>query len=136
MPGAVGERAVRIDGLRELDRAFKLYGRGLQVGVREALETASEPVKAQAQSLALSEIRKMTLPWSRMRIGVTSRVAYIVPQERGRNTKRNSRRWARPNLTDLLLDRAMNPALDANIQNIEREIGDALDDLARMWSRV
>ena len=136
MPGAVGERTVRVEGLRELDRAFKLYGRGLEKGLREVLETAAEPVKAQAQSLALSEISHMSLPWSRMRIGVTRRTAYIVPLERGVNTRRRPARWSRPNLTGLLLDKAMLPALDANVANVEQELGDALDDLARMWARV
>jgi hypothetical protein len=136
LPGSVSEKAIRVEGLRELERAFKLYGRGMEKGLREALTAASEPVAAQAQTLALSSIRRMSLPWSRVRIGVTRRTAYIVPQERGRNTKRLPARWSRPNLTGLLLDRAYEPALEANIKKVEREIGDALDDLARMWSRV
>jgi hypothetical protein len=127
------ENAVRIEGLRELERAFKLYGRGLEKGVREALETAAEPVRTDAQSLAVSSIPNIGLPWSRMRIGVTRRTAYVAPQQRGRSTHRGRKR---PNLRGLLLDRAMQPALDQNIGNVEREIGHALDDLGRMWSRV
>lgn len=127
------ENAVRIEGLRELERAFKLYGRGMEKGLREALEAAAEPVRSDAQSLAVSSIRNIGLPWSRMRVGVTRRTAYIAPQERGRN--RNPNRF-RPNLKGLLLGRAMEPALAQNIPNVEREIGDALDDLGRMWERV
>ena len=127
--------AVRVEGLRELERAFKLYGRGLERGVREALETAAEPVRTDAQSLAVSSIPRIGIPWSRMRIGVTRRTAYIAPNERGKRTQRDPRR-GRPNLRNLLLDRAMEPALERNIRNVEREIGDALDDLGRMWSRV
>jgi hypothetical protein len=129
----MAESAVRIEGLRELERAFKLYGRGMERGIREALEAASEPVRSDAQALAVSSIRNIGIPWSRMRIGVTRRTAYIAPQERGRNTRPGRRR---PNLRGLLLDRAMQPALDRNISKVEREIGDALDDLGRMWSRV
>lgn len=129
----MAEQAVRIEGLRELDRAFKLYGRGLEKGVREALETAAEPVRLDAQSLAVSSISRIGVPWSRMRVGVTRHTAYVAPVERGRS--RNTRRF-RPNLKSLLLDRAMGPALERNISNVERELGDALDDLGRMWARV
>lgn len=127
--------AVRIEGLRELERAFKLYGRGLEKGVREALETAAEPVRLDAQSLAVANIRRIGVPWSRMRVGVTRRTAYVAPQKRGGATRLRPNS-GRPNLKGLLLDRAMEPALDRNIANVEREIGDALDDLGRMWSRV
>lgn len=131
----MAENAVRIEGLRELERAFKLYGRGLEKGVREALEAAAEPVRFDAQSLATASIRNIGIPWSRMRVGVTRRTAYVAPNERGRSTQRNPQR-GRQNLRGLLLERAMQPALDQNIANVEREIGDALDDLGRMWSRV
>lgn len=128
------ERAVRIEGLRELELAFKLYGRGMEKGVREALEAAAEPVRSDAQSLARSGLVKQSaVDWTAMRVGVTRRTAYVAPAQRGRNTPLNRRR---PKLKPRLLDRAMEPALDRNVQNVEREIGHALDDLGRMWSRV
>jgi hypothetical protein len=126
-------QAVRIEGLQELERAFRLYGNGLEKGVREALETAAEPVRTDAQALAVSSIRNIGMTWSRMRIGVTRRTAYIAPQERGRARRPNR---YRPNLKGLLLDRAMEPALTRNIPRVEQEIGAALDDLGRMWERV
>lgn len=137
MPETV--QAVRIEGLRELERAFKLYGRGLEKGVREALEAAAEPVRSDAQTLALAEIPRIslpstTVPWHRMRVGVTRRTAYVAPEMRGDKSRRGSRR--RPNFATKLLTEAMEPALARNIKNVEREIGDALDDLGRMWARV
>jgi hypothetical protein len=133
------ERAVRIEGLRELERAFRLYGRGMERGLREALEAAAEPVRADAQSLALAEIPRIqvpstTVPWHRMRVGVTRRTAYVAPEQRGDKTRRGSRR--RPNFATKLLTEAMEPALERNVQNVEREIGVALDDLGRRWERV
>jgi hypothetical protein len=133
------DKAIRIEGLRELERAFRLYGRGLEKGLREAMEAGAEVVRPDAETLALSEIRRMTLPWSRMRVGVSRRVAYVAPVERGRNTKRGriaKDRYSRPNLKPLLLDRALEPALEQNVPRVEREFSDALDDLARRWSRV
>lgn len=131
--------AVRIEGLRELERAFKLYGRGMERGVREALEAAAEPVRADAQSLALVEIPRISLPstrvpWHRMRVGVTRRTAYVAPEQRGDKSLRGTRR--RPKFASKLLTEAMEPALARNIGNVEREIGVALDDLGRMWERV
>jgi len=64
------DNAVRIEGLRELERAFKLYGKGMEKGVREALEAGAETVRPDAQTLAIS-IPRMTSPWSLMRVGVT-----------------------------------------------------------------
>jgi hypothetical protein len=125
--------AVRVEGLRELDRAFRLYGRGLEKGVREALEAAAQPVSTDAQSLAISSIPRITLPWSQMRVGVTKRTAYVAPLKRG--TGKAKRRQADA-FRDRLLTRAMEPALERNIRNVERELGDALDDLGRMWARV
>jgi hypothetical protein len=135
----VPEGAIRVEGLRELERAFKLYGRGLEKGVREALEAAAEPVKSDAQALALAEIPRIslpstTVPWHRMRIGVTRRTAYIAPEQRGDKSRRGARR--RPKFATKLLEEAMEPALDRNRSRVERELSDALDDLARMWSRV
>jgi hypothetical protein len=131
--------AVRIEGLRELERAFKLYGRGLERGVREALEAAAEPVRSDAQSLALAEIPRIqvpstTVPWHRMRVGVTRRTAYVAPEQRGDKSRRASRK--RRNFATKLLTEAMEPALERNIRNVEREVGVALDDLGRRWERV
>jgi hypothetical protein len=138
------ERAVRIEGLRELERAFKLYGRGLEKGVREALEAAAEPVRSDAQTLALAEIPRInlpstTVPWHRMRVGVTRRTAYVAPEARGaknRQFRTKSRIRSNQRFANKLLTEAMEPALDRNIANVEREIGVALDDLGRRWERV
>lgn len=125
---------VRIEGLRELERAFKLYGRGMEKGVREALEAAGQPVATDAQSLAVASIPRIGTPWSRMRVGVTRRTAYVAPEVRRSRRPATARQAI--GLKDVLLGRAMEPALERNVPNVEREIGDALNDLARMWSRV
>ena len=78
MAATTTQNAVRIEGLRELELAFKLYGRGMEKGVREALEAASEPVRTDAQTMAVASIPKITIPWSRMRVGVRRRTAYAI----------------------------------------------------------
>ena len=126
-------RAVRIEGLRELERAFKLYGNGMEKGLREAMEAAAQPVATEAQALAVSAIQRSEIDWTLMRTGVTRRTAYVAPAQRGRGTPPNRRR---PKVADRLLGLAMEPALEHNVADVEREFADALDDLARMWSRV
>jgi hypothetical protein len=127
--------AVRIEGLRELERAFKLYGRGMEKGIREALEVGAEPVRRDAQSAALPVVglSKLVPPWSQMRVGVTRRTAYVAPARRGTGKARFKQARA---FKARLLDRAMEPALGQNISNVEREVAEALNDLARRWSRV
>ena len=131
--------AVRLDGLRELERAFKVAGNGLERGIREVLESAAEPVRHDAQLLALSEIPRIsvpstTVPWHRMRVGVTRRTAYVAPEMRGDKSRRGSRR--RPNFATKLLHEAMQPALERNRGSVEDTFEDALEDLARVWARV
>lgn len=128
-------QAVRIEGLRELDRAFKLYGRGLEKGVREALEAGAEVVRPDAQSLSGLVLKPaVNVDWSLMRVGVTKHTSYVAPTRKPRNP--NPRRRRGQKFVDRMLGRALEPALERNISRVEREFGDALDDLGRMWSRV
>lgn len=121
--------AIRIEGLRELERAFKLYGNGMEKGLREALEASAEVVRPDAQLLTRSSIKVGKIDWSSMRVGVTRRTAYVASAQRRTVGTRRSR------FKDKVLPQ-MEAALSQNIPRVEREIGDALDDLGRMWSRV
>lgn len=128
------QNTVRVEGLESLRRAFRLAGTGIDRDLRAALQSAAEPVRADAESLAVARIRRIGVAWSRMRVGVTRSTAYIAPVSRGDKSLRRAR--GRPNLKPLLLERAMGPAVEANVATVERQIIDALNDLARMWSRV
>lgn len=124
---------IRVEGLREMERLFKLSERGMEKGIREALEAGSESVRVDAQSLAVVSIPNIGIPWSRMRIGVRSTTSYVAPLERGRGS--NPRR-RRPNLKQLLLGRAMEPALERNRDKVRRDFQQALADLHRLWRRA
>ena len=129
--------AVRIEGLRELERAFKLYGRGLEKGLREALEASGEVVRPDAESLTRSALKPpVNVDWSLMRVGVSRRTAYVAPVQRGNRSARPSRRARGAKFKALVMGQALEPALDRNVRKVEREFSDALDDLGRMWSRV
>lgn len=129
---AVGQTgAVRVEGLRELSRAFARADRKVSRELRRELRNAARPVADEAERLAKARIRNMTDDWSEMRVGVTRREVYIVPVERG--TKARLRR--RPNLNDLLLDEAMEPALDAKREEVVDGIRHVLETVARDWER-
>jgi hypothetical protein len=117
VPGTVVVR-----GYRELDRAFADISKDLRKEERKQLKEVAEPVRALAEQMAAGNISNIGAYWSRMRLGVTSKVVYVAPKSR--KTGRGS---PRPNLAGLLLDRAMQPALDSKSDQImsdyERWVG-------------
>ena len=122
---------IRVQGLRELQRAFALAEVGVNRKLKESLRDVAEPVRAQAESLAVSQIPRIGLAWSRMRVGVTARGVYVAPKER---SKRGRNR--RPNLAPLLLGRAMEPALESNRGEVVDAFDDLLTDVANLWERA
>lgn len=105
---AAGE--VRVEGLRDLNRAFARLGASVKKEMVGELAAAAEPVRAAAARLANQGIRNMPLSprWSEMKVGVTQSLVYVAPKARRR------RGTPRPNLAPLLMDKAMQPALDDN----------------------
>lgn len=133
---AISERTIRVRGLRDLSRAFAAADKRLKNDLRDRLKRAAEPVRADAEASASSEIRNVQTgdSWSRMRVGVTTRLVYVAPRERGIRARGSVRR--RPNLAGLLMDRAMEPALERNETKIVRELEELLDDVGRDWERA
>jgi hypothetical protein len=108
VPGTVVVR-----GYRELDRAFADISKDLRKEERKQLREVAEPVRALAESMAAGNISNIGAYWSRMRLGVTSKVVYVAPKSR--KTGRGS---PRPNLAGLLLNQAMIPALNSQSDRI------------------
>ena len=123
-------RTIRVHGLREMSLAFSKADKDLKKNLRSTLREVAEPVRSDAEALASSQITNIGDRWSQMRTGVTSKVVYVAPRQRGR---RGGHR--RPNLANLLMDRAMAPALEANAGEIEDACEDMLDKIARDWGR-
>lgn len=128
---AVGE-TLRVDGLANLNRAFALADRTLATELRTGLRQAAEPVRADAERLAVTSIRRIGIPWSRMRVGVTRHTVYVAPRQRG---NRNSPQLKRRNLPGLLLDRAMLPALRINDARVVAEMEQVLGTVGQAWER-
>lgn len=123
-------QTVRVRGLRELTRTFRALSKELSNEVRDELLNAVEPVKERAEQFALARIRNVpqSPEYAEMRTGVSRArgVVFMVPAWRSK--RRPNRR--RPNFGDLLLDRAMDPALAEKEDDIVRGVERTLDHLA------
>lgn len=127
-----GERVIRLEGFRELSRAFALADKVLSAELRSGLRDAAEPVRSDAELLAVSRIPRIGIAWSRMRVGVTRTSVYVAPRQRGARGGAGKR----PNLAALLLGRSMEPALEANIGDVEDAVEDVLATVGRAWERA
>lgn len=98
---------------------------------KKTLKAVAEPVRSRAETLARDNIRNIGDRWSGMRIGATQTVVYVAPKQRGGK----GGPLARPNLAALLMDRAMQPALDENESVIEGAVEVMFDRIAIDWER-
>lgn len=131
------DSTVVVRGLAQLDRAFAFAGKDVQKQLRVGLAEVAEPIRAEAEQLADSTIRNLGpgQPWTRMRAVARRNLVYVAPVERGTRTRRNPRS-RRPNLADLLMGRAMEPALDHNIAQVEDRFNEMLARVGQDWERV
>jgi len=115
--------AVRVRGLRELNRAFSKLAKDTKKELTGELKKAAEPVRGRAEELAVSRIRNIGSSWSAMRVGATAKMVYVAPR------RRRSGGSPRPNLAPLLLERALVPALD------EKQ-GEVIDSVEQLLDRL
>lgn len=123
---------VAVDGLRELQRLFKLADTETRKEVRQIEREIAEPVKTGTETLAVATIPRIGGQWWRMRIGVTQNLIYVAPVKRG--TKNQVR--ARPKFDTLLYGRAMGPTADRYAPEFPRRVEAALDKIARRWGSL
>lgn len=122
-----------VEGLREFHVLCEASGPIAKRELDETLRDVAEPVRASAESLAVSGIVRVGIPWSRMRVGVTRRAVYVAPQKRG-SRRRTAR--SRPNFARLMEQRAMTPALEQNKPLIEQRVNAAFEQLAARWNAL
>lgn len=127
---------VVVRGLAELNRAFRRSEQRLDRELRPRLARAAEPVRVDAERLAGSQIRNLEAgdPWTGMRVGVTTRVVYVAPKQRGVRSRADQRRRRR-NLAGLLRGRAMEPALERNEIEVAREVDGLLGEMEDTWGQ-
>src|SRR5262245_52997182 len=122
---------VAVEGLRELNRAYKNVERDVRLGLRKELRQAAEPVRSGAETRAVVHIRNIGPAWSRMRVGVTQTSVYVAPRKRGSRAAGRKR----PNLADLLMTRAMEPSLAASQEKVVHDIDQVLGRAASRFNR-
>jgi hypothetical protein len=124
---------VRLEGYEDLLRDLKTADKRIRDGVRKEIRQAAEPVRATAESLAVSRIRGIEQGdhWSRMRVGVTQKSVYVAPRARGKKTGSTKR----PNLADLLMSRSMEPALYVHQEEVVRHIDSLIGREAARFNR-
>jgi hypothetical protein len=129
---AAERRVVRVEGLRELNRAFKVADKSLAKEYRAALREVGKPVQEGAERLVHATMPRVRPPWSQMRVGITQKVVYVAPKARGTRAERRRR----PKFGTKLLEQAMVPALNQNIDKAERRFEQMLAEVGKDWERA
>lgn len=144
MPASSG---IHVRGLDDLNRALKRASKEVRLDIRKDLRAVAEPIRAEAQQLAGTQIsgiataagrkrkrRGRPKNWAGMRIGLAlaGNLIYVAPVQRGFKG-RGADPSKRPNLADLLMGRAMEPALEHHKAEIEAHVGRALDRMTERW---
>lgn len=124
---------VAVEGFTSLQRALKQANRDVRNGVRREMRETAEPVRRDAETLAGIRIRNIGSDWGQMRVGVTQKVVYVAPRQRG--VRRGDNPMSRPNLAPLLKTRAMEPALEQNQAAILHQFDRMLDTMADKFNR-
>lgn len=114
---------IEIEGLAELNRAFKKVDKTIYTGLGKAIKLAAEPMRQDAQARAVSGITNITPRWAAMRIGATVKGAYMVPKAKPGGGGGSPR----PNLAPMLYERAMAPSFEAHEHQIVGDIEVLLD---------
>ena len=118
-----------VRGINELNRAFVLAGSETRKVLPVLLRGAIRPVERGAESMAAT-IGAGT-QWSEQRSVVSRRSAYIAPTKRG--TKIVPRK--RPKFARRLLTRAMEPALNANREQVGQKFDELMARIERQFNR-
>lgn len=125
--------AVQLHGMRDLLRAFSKADRDTKKGTRAVMSAIAQPVASTAEELAVQRITRIGPRWSKMRVGLTTRVLYVAPRQRG--VRGGAGRRRRPNLAPLMMDRAMEPALEQHRPAFELALDRALDQICDRFNR-
>lgn len=120
---------VRVRGLKEMTRAFKRISKELDSMLVLELKDAGEDVRKDAEDLALGKITNMPRSprWAGMKITVNRAQGLVSMVPAARSARRKG--GSRPNLANLLLDRAMDPAKEKNAAAVVGKVEDLIDRL-------
>jgi hypothetical protein len=121
---------LEVEGLEQLQKLFAKADRDVRLAERKAMRDVAEPVRRDVETLTYGQIRNMprSPKWSAMRTGVTQKLVYVAPRQRGLG--RGDHPAKRPNLAVLIRTRAMDPAEQKNMPVVRARFEQLLDQIA------
>lgn len=123
-----------VRNLVALQKTFKQAPKEVRLRFRGELRGIADPVRKTAESLAAARIRNLGegQPWARFRLGITQKLVYVAPRQKG---VRGRSRRQRKKFAGLLMGRAMEPALAQHAARVEHEFEQLLDRMVDGWNR-
>lgn len=132
MASTTGTGAVRVRGLKELQRAFRKMDKDVAQDLVWELQEAADPVRKLSTELILGELVNMprTPEYADMRIGVSGArgAVYVAPAWRRTGGS------PRPSL-GASMGKRMEAAVETKAGDVEKRLGDWLDRMADEWGR-
>lgn len=113
-------------GFGELESALEDVKVKVDPAVGKALRAAAKPVQQTAQQMAVDNIRNIGVPWDQMKIGRKRLGVYVAEKQ-----KKHGGAGGRPNLSQLLMSRALVPALNAHRAEVTASVRAVIDMLCR-----
>jgi hypothetical protein len=126
---------IYITGLREISGAYGKLERETRLGMRAKAREIAAPVQHTAEALAQAKITRIGRRWFKMRIGVTRTLIYVAPRQRGVKGRGPDPRRRGQQFANLLMDKAMEPALEQNEAKIEHAVDELLDHVIADFNR-
>jgi hypothetical protein len=141
------ENPVIVAGFTELERDLKASSPLMLKALRTGLTIAVQPIKRDADRLALTRISGMKrarktagrkagfigplLPaWSVQKTGQNTKEVYMVPTEKGARARENSG-LRRPNFAVLMLGKSYDPALEGNRVQVLNTVDHVIGSVTR-----
>jgi hypothetical protein len=141
------ENPVIVSGFTELERDLKASSPLMLKALRTGLTIAVQPIKRDADRLALTRISGMKrarktagrkagfigplLPaWSVQKTGQNTKEVYMVPTEKGARARENSG-LRRPNFAVLMLGKSYDPALEGNRVQVLNTVDHVIGSVTR-----
>jgi hypothetical protein len=138
-----------VAGFTELERDLKATGPLMLKAMRTGLTIAVQPIKRDADRLALTQISGMArarktarrtagfvgplLPaWSVQKTGQNSKEVYMVPREKGARARQDAA-LRRPNFSTLMLGKSYDPALEANRVQVANTVDHVIGTVTRTF---
>lgn len=132
---AARDAGVDMRSYRRLMDALATADRETKRQSLRAIRAAVEPVRVDAENLAVHRITNIGRAWSRMRTRVIRQGASVTVRERGVRS-RFEQQLKRPNLARLLTRRSLGPALARNRRRVLKAVDRELDRVARKFNRT